>query len=71
MSAGSQNHVVRLTADIRARIDRCIKRRNAHSREEPWILSTFLRVMIERGLKKMERSRKPRRRKSPPSALSL
>lgn len=54
---------VRLAAELLERVHQVIDRRNAHRpRARPWTLSEFVRVCLEREMRKMTRSRSSRRR---------
>lgn len=60
MSKGSKIVPVRIPRGLLLRAELQIAARNMVTRDEPWDMSEFIRVSIERNLRKMERSRKPR-----------
>jgi hypothetical protein len=53
---------VRIPEDLLARIQQQIDSRNAFTAAEPWTLSDWIRVVSERELRKMARSRRRRAR---------
>ncbi len=58
VSAGSKIVPVRIPPELLRRIEIQILQRNIHTAEEPWVMSDFIKISIERNLRKMERSRK-------------
>jgi hypothetical protein len=61
-SKGTKTYAVRLSPDLVQRVQAQIDSRNTWSPEEPWDLSAFIRVCLERELRKMARSRRRRPR---------
>jgi hypothetical protein len=60
VSRGSPVVPIRIPVELLDRIERQIRQRNHHTHEEPWTLSDFIRVSVERNLSKMCRSRRGR-----------
>jgi hypothetical protein len=63
MSRGSKVKTMRIYPILETAVNLCIAQRNAYSRRPPWDFTGFIHAAIWEKLAKMERSRKPRRRK--------
>lgn len=62
MSAGTRVYTVRLPAALMHEVNWTIQRRNVWTAAEPWTISDFIRVALEREIRKMMRSRKRQRK---------
>jgi hypothetical protein len=62
-SKGTLIYPVRLDPFLVAQVEETIARRNLWSPEEPWTFSDFVRICLRREMRKMHRSRAPRRKK--------
>jgi hypothetical protein len=58
MSKGTRAYLVRIPDDVMEIVQEEIALRNAHSAEEAWTLSEFVRVMILRGIRHRQRARR-------------
>jgi hypothetical protein len=63
MSAGSQIIPVRLAAELLDDMDEAIAAANCSRRAEPYTRSSWLRAVVREKLAKLERGRRPRKKK--------
>lgn len=68
MTVGNPKLIVRVPRELIAEVKEAIRRRNLRSREEPWVISDFVRIALRDKLHHMQRSRGRKRRAKKPDA---